>query len=61
MLSASIVGILCGVVGLMGYRVMAAFDKIDAFGGKMLGLHEDVMGVILMPTIGGVFVGMLCI
>lgn len=68
MLSALIMGILCGIIGLIAFILLAGFAKlgktleakIDALGQKKLGLPEDVLGTIMTPTIGGIFVGMLC-
>lgn len=68
MLLALIMGIICGLIGMIAFILFAGFaklgkkleEKIDMLGQKLLGIPEDVLGLILTPTIGGAIVGMLC-
>jgi H+/Cl- antiporter ClcA len=50
MLAALVMGIMCGIIGLIGFILLAVFGKM----GKYLEATIDVLGQ------GGVFVAMLC-
>lgn len=67
MFYALVLGILSGILGLIGFLLLALFgamgskthDMFDAVGGR-LGLSKDVLGMILTPTLGGAILGLLC-
>mmetsp|Transcript_15516 Transcript_15516/g.33527 ORF Transcript_15516/g.33527 Transcript_15516/m.33527 type:complete len:644 (+) Transcript_15516:142-2073(+) len=67
MFYALVLGILSGILGLVGFVLLAVFgvmgskmhDLFDAIGGR-LGLSKDVLGMILTPTLGGAILGLIC-
>lgn len=68
MLEALILGIICGVVGLIGFLVLAMCGalgkKVDtAFNrlGDKVGLPARYLGMLMTPIVGGTLVGLLAV
>lgn len=68
LVEAAILGVICGVVGYLGLIILTighglgdrTFAKLDGLG-KVIGLGENILGLLLTPVVGGVMIGLLCV
>lgn len=68
MLDATILGIISGCLGLVGFLMLGIFGGIgtkvsallDGLNSKFC-LPDRFLGLLLTPVIGGIFVGLLCV